>query len=443
MKRRSFLKLAATAPVITALPNIVRAETLGLNGKVSPSNKITVAAIGIGSQGGGHLKALLNSGDFRVAGLCEVDRKRLDNALKITANKYGKNHGALATGDFREILADPKIDAILCSLPDHWHALPVILGAQAGKDIYTEKPFGFSIPEGRAMVNAVERSGAICQTGSQQRSGRSFRRAVELVRAGVIGKLKRIRVTLPARTVPDMDKFTEQPVPATLDYDMWLGPAPYAPYHEKRVHSFFRCNYDYSGGSLNDWIGHHYDIAIWGAGLSHTGPVAIKNAKAVFKKHPLYNTPWHYYFEAHYANGLHIAVTTVDESKQSSDFISNNDGGTSFEGEDGWIQVSRRGIQYSSPRFATLPLPSDSFRISDALTGHRENWAQCIRTRRTPVAPAAECHRTSTVAALANIAFRTGRSELKWNPDTEQIIDAPDAQALLTRAYRAPWQLPL
>ncbi|MDR1789588.1 MAG: Gfo/Idh/MocA family oxidoreductase [Opitutaceae bacterium] len=443
MQRRSFLKLAATAPAFAAFPQIVRAETLGLNGKVSPSNKITIASIGIGSQGGGHLKALLNAPDFRVAGLCDVDRKHLDTALKLTANNknYGKNHGALATDDFREILADPKIDALLCALPDHWHALPVILGAQAGKDIYTEKPFGFSIPEGRAMVNAVVRSGCVCQTGSQQRSGRSFRRAVELVRAGVIGKIKQIRVTLPARMGPPMDAFAEQPVPSSLNYDLWLGPAPLAPYNEKRVHHYFRYNYDYSGGSLNDWIGHHYDIAAWGAGLSNTGPVAIQNARAEFIQHPLYNTPKKYYFEARYANGVVISVTAVDEDSKSTDFIATGDGGTSFEGEEGWIQVSRRGILYSSPRFATLPLPSDGFRLTDALSGHRENWAACIRDRRAPVAPAWETHRTSSVAALANIAFRTGRSELKWNPDTEQIVDAPDAAALLQRPYRAPWQL--
>ena len=441
MKRRSFLKtLAATGAGITC-PVFLKAETLGLNGRIAPNSRIHVGLIGIGSQGGGHLKALLGAKDFQVTALCEVDGIRLKNAGKRLEQKYGKGAKYLATDDFREVIADSNVDAILCALPDHWHALPVIAAARAGKDIYTEKPFGFSIPEGRAMVNAIQNSGVVCQVGSQQRSGRAFRRAVELVRSGALGQIKRARVTLPPRICPKADLKAE-PVPATFNYDMWLGPAPYAPYQKMRCHTYFRCNYDYSGGGLNDWIGHHYDIAAWALNVSHMGPVAIKKAKATFPQSTLYNTAEHYSCEVHYANGVVIELSTVDESLK--DFISIGDGGLAIEGEQGWIMASRRGIVYSNQRFRSMPLPSDGIRL-DTIPGrgHREDWAACIRTRRQPIAPAHECHRSSTVAALANLAFRTGRSELRFDPIAEKLIDARDAEAYFTPVYRAPWQLPL
>lgn len=457
MKRRSFLKLLSTGAVASTFPSIVRAETLGLNGKISPSNRVNLALIGLGSQGSLHLKNNLGNDRMQFVALCDVDRERLDLGKKVLEEGYadrresGVFRGVFETQDFREVIARSDVDALLIVLPDHWHALPTILGAQAGKDIFVEKPFSMTIPEGRAMVSAVERSGAICQVGSQQRSSRAFRRLVELVHCGALGKIVRTQVGLPGRyDVPKLvAPLAPQEIPSTFDYDMWLGPAPWAPYYKERCRSFFRYNYDYSGGSLTDWVGHHFDLAQWALGLNRTGPLAIKNAKANFWDSPIYNTPKTYSFEAHYEGGTVIEVANQDEQGNYAigSIFDDSDGGIFMEGTDGWVKVGRARQAFSSPRLQTMMLPSDGERLDDPAetkrSSHLDNFLDCVRTRRPNIISAEEGHRTASVAHLANLAFRTGRSELRWDPVQERVLDAPDAERLLARAYRAPWQLPV
>lgn len=226
MKRRSFLKLLATSAAGASFPSLVRAETLGLNGKIAPSNRITMGFIGIGAQGGLHLKNRLGNELIQVTALCDVDGEQLKKAEQ-RVKEAGKS-ACFTTRDFREVLARHDVDAVLMALPDHWHALPVILAAQAGKHCYTEKPFSLTIPEGRAMVNAVERAGIVCQVGSQQRSSAAFRRLVELARHGAFGKITRVQVGLPGKyNVPQLTApLPPQEIPKNFDYEMWLGPAP-------------------------------------------------------------------------------------------------------------------------------------------------------------------------------------------------------------------------
>lgn len=443
MKRRSFLKLLATSAAASSFPSIVRAETLGLKGKIAPSNRVTMGFIGIGAQGGLHLKNRLGNELIQVTALCDVDGEQLTKGAQ-RVKEAGKS-ACFMTKDFREVLARADVDAVLMSLPDHWHALPVILAAQAGKHCYTEKPFSLTIPEGRAMVEAVKRAGVVCQVGSQQRSSAAFRRLVELTRNGALGKITRVQVGMPGKlNVPQLTApMAAQEIPKDFDYEMWLGPAPWAPYYKERCRFNFRYNYDYSGGSLTDWVGHHFDIAQWAIGKSDSGPVAIKNAKAEFWDSPLYNTPKNYSFEAHYDNGIAIEVANQDADGRyvMGEIFDGSDGGVSIEGTEGWAKVGRARTAFSSSRLQTMPLPSQAFRLDDS-SGHMENFLDCIRTRETPRCPAEEGHRSASVAHLANLAFRTGRSELKWNPEEERVIDAPDADRLLARAYRAPWQLP-
>ncbi|HRJ73584.1 MAG TPA: Gfo/Idh/MocA family oxidoreductase [Terrimicrobiaceae bacterium] len=446
----------ATSSAAAAFPSLVRAETLGGNGGVAASNRITMGIIGLGSQGILHLRNNLSNPALQIVALCDVDRERLAAARGVMKSGYadrtasGEFSGAQETQDFREVLARADVDTVLCALPDHWHALPVILAVQAGKDVFTEKPFSLTIAEGRAMVDAVRRAGAVCQVGSQQRSGRSFRRAVELARSGALGRITRVEVGLPGRyNLPQLTApLAPQQVPEGFDYEFWLGPAPWAPYYKERCRTFFRFNYDYSGGQLTDWIGHHFDIANWALGMNFTGPVAIREAQAEFWDSPLYDTPMKFSFEAHYAGGAAIRVTSQDEAGryEIGEIFNDSDGGIFLEGSEGWVRVGRARMAFSSPRLQALVLPSDGFRLDDpeqtSRPSHMENFLHCVRTRETPVASAEEGHRTATVAHLANIAFRTGRRELHWDPDREVILDAPEASRLLARAYRAPWQLP-
>jgi len=436
MKRRSFLKLLAASSASLAFPSIVRAETLGLNGKIAPSNRIALGYIGLGSQGGSHFNSDLSNPQFQTNGICDLDAVRVKKALDSLQTAYadrigaGSYKGCFTTDDFRELIARPDIDAVWISVPDHWHALPLIHAARAGKDIYAEKPLCLTIPEGQAMVRAVEESGVVCQIGSQQRSGSNFQRAVQLVRNGYLGKITSVQVGLPGGGGRQMKApLAPQQVPEGFNYNMWLGPAPDAPYYKERCHYEFRWIYDYSGGQLTDWIGHHFDIAGWAMGVNQTGPVAIKNAQATFNPNPLYNTATAYSFEAHYANGVMIEIS------------SKNRGGIRIEGENGSFWMDRGKNEFSNPEWATIKFPTSGFHLEPV--DHTQNFIDCVKSRKTPICPINEALRTATVAHLGNAAFRTGRSELKWDPDKQVVIDAPETNGILTRAYRSPWQLPV
>jgi predicted dehydrogenase len=435
LHRRAFLKLAAkTAAGVIVAPSILPSTVFGA---AAPSRRIALGIIGVGSQGGAHLKLLVNDTRVRIVQICDVDTERRERARKFVDKTYGaaapsgSYRGCAATGDFRELLARPDIDAVLVALPDHWHALVVIHAAQAGKDIYAEKPFSLTIPEGRAMVEAVRESGVVCQVGSQQRSSAEFQRCVELARNGFLGELKRVKVGLPAgiAALEDGPIQNVEPPPG-FDYEFWLGPAPYAPYCPQRCHYQFRWIFDYSGGQLTDWIGHHFDIGAWGAGVGRTGPTRITDAWAQFPCSPLYNTAEEYFFKAHYEGG-----PVFDIGSQIR-------GGVEFIGTEGSCWADRGMTDFSSPTLRTAVIPSDGFRIRDPHASHWQNFFDCVASRQTPRCPVEEAHRDATVAHLANLAFRTGRKELQWDPVHEQIVDAPDATRLMTRDYRGPWQLP-
>ncbi len=435
MNRRSFLNLLATSSAAVAFPSIVRAETLGRNGGIAPSNRINLGYIGVGSQGGGHFRAELGNSGIQTVGICDVDTEHLNGAKSALEKAYaarissGEYKGVFTTGDFRELIARPEVDAVWISVPDHWHALPLIHAAQAGKDIYAEKPLSLTIPEGQAMVRAVQDAGVVCQIGSQQRSSSEFQRIVQLARNGVLGKITRVQVGLPGGAGPNISApMAPQAVPAGFDYNFWLGPAPEAPYYKERCFWNFRWQFDYSGGQLTDWIGHHFDIASWAMDVTHTGPIAIKNASAKFPTGPLYNTANDYSFEAHFANGTVIEVA------------SSNKMGVRIEGTNGWAYANRGIFESSSPEFATMSFPTSGFHLE--AVNHTQNFLNCVASRETPICPIDEALRVVSSAHLANVAFRTGRSELKWDPDKQEVIDAPDAAALLRRAYRGPWSLP-
>jgi len=423
LTRRAFLQGLSVAGAAAAVPSIVPASVLGAD---APSNKIVMGGIGLGGMGRGDLGGFLGDSRVRVVAVCDVDARHRAMAKRMVDGRY-KNQDCRTYHDFREMLGRERLDAVFTALPDHWHALPAIAAAKAGCDIHGQKPFARSIREGRAMVDAVERYGRIWQTGSQQRSDGRFRFACELVRNGYIGKVRRVEVGLPTGG-PGGDP-TPKPVPEGLDWDFWLGPAPWRPYQGFGPHWNWRWILDYSGGQLTDWCGHHVDIAHWGLGLDYTGPTVIKPIRAVYPKSGLYDAPTEYEFVCTYANGVEISVTNNRVNPQ----------GTKWIGDDGWVYV-RRGFIDAEPKHLLQekigPGQIQLYRSG----GHKRNFIDCVISRKQTICPAEVGHRSISVGLLGEIAMLTGRT-IRWDPEKEEIIDDPGASELLGRSYREPWQL--
>ncbi|MBN1441380.1 MAG: Gfo/Idh/MocA family oxidoreductase, partial [Planctomycetes bacterium] len=314
--------------------------------------------------------------------------------------------------------------------PDHWHAIIAIAAAEAKKDIYGQKPLSLTVAEGRAMVEAVERNKVVWQTGSQQRSDSNFRRACELVRNGRIGKLHTVRCGLPGG-IPDYGKTAAQteprPVPEGFNYDLWLGPAPEAPYCPARVGVNFRWNLDYSGGQITDWGGHHPDIAQWGMGTDRSGPVEIRNPQATFAKHPVYNTATEYSIEYIYESGVKLIISNRER------------GGVTFEGTEGKVWANRGQHDAEPKSLLSSEIGPNEIRLYRS-DDHVRNFIDCMISREETVAPIEVGHRSISLAHLGNVALILRRG-FRWDPKTERILDDPGADFLLNRAYRRPWVL--
>ncbi|MDR3698172.1 MAG: Gfo/Idh/MocA family oxidoreductase [Candidatus Sulfopaludibacter sp.] len=438
MLRRDFLKSSAAFASATAA---ARAQN-----RPSPSNRITMGVIGTGNQGTGDMKNFLADERVQVVAVCDLNKESpgyWDGAIAgreparvlvewnyARAKRSGIYKGCTAYEDFRDLLARKDIDTVLIAVPDHWHSIPVIQAARAGKDIYGEKPLSLTISEGRAMASAVKANNRVFQCGSQQRSDVRFRKACEIVRNGGIGKLETVLVGLPGGT-PDFghsrDRQDPEPVPEGFNYAMWLGPAPEAPYAPARCHVNFRWILDYSGGQITDWGGHHPDIAQWGMGTELTGPVAIRNGQAQWAKEKIWNTAVDYYFEAHYASGV---VMTVSSRLRS---------GVTFQGSDGSVWVNRGAIE-ATPQSLLDWQPKEQDIHLYRSDNHARNFIDCVISRKETAAPIEQAHRSITIAHLGNISLRLGR-DLRWDPAKEQIIGDESASQMLARPMRKPWSI--
>ena len=446
--RRSFLKSSVVATAAVGFPTVIPSSVLGKDGAVAPSNRITLATIGTGNQGIGEMRRFLWDKRCQYVAVCDVNKRSdgywsnkpggRDVAKDVCVNFYQGNKnrgnwkGIEAYEDFRDVLARKDIDAVHIATPDHWHAIPVIEAAKAKKHIYGQKPLSLTIAEGRAMSDAVKKMGVTFQTGSQQRSDNRFRYAAELVRKSAIGDVKKVICYLPAGNRDYSGQGHRQavePVPQGFNYEMWLGPAPWAEYAPARCHVNFRWIYDYSGGQITDWGGHHPDIAQIALGTELTGPVAIKNARGVLPpRDALWNTAESYHFEAHYADGRVMVIQS-----------SSNKNGIQFEGTEGSLWVSRHDISASDKKLL------DPKRIEnhwgDSVKIHFANFLDCIKSGKATNAPCENAHRSITISHLGNIAIQLGRN-LKWDPQREQVQDDFAANALVDRPYRSPWKLP-
>jgi predicted dehydrogenase len=443
--RRQFL--GQTAAI--AAPLFVSASALGKDDdKPAASKRINLGVIGTGNQGFNDMRGFLGDNRVQIVAVCDVNResagywngavagrepgKRLVEEHYAADKKSGKYKGCDTYVDFRDLLARKDIDAVLICTPDHWHALPTILAAKAGKDIYCQKPLSLTITEGRAMSEAVKKYKRVLQCGSQQRSDPNFRRACELVRNGRIGKLHTVRCGLPGGR-PDYgktgDRKKPEKVPEGFEYDFWLGPAPKAEYAPARCHVNFRWIYDYSGGQVTDWGGHHPDCAQWGMGTERTGPVEIRNAKAVFPPDDLWNTATEYYFEAIYANGVKLIISNKEK------------GGVTWEGTEGSVWANRGKHDANPKTILDSTIGPDGVHLYKS-DNHYRNFIDCVLSRKEPAAPVEVAHRSITICHLGNIAMRLGREKLKWDPEKEQILDDTEAARMLSRPYREPWKLP-
>ena len=445
--RRRFLK-SSGGVVLGALgfPSIASAAALGKGLKPSPSNRITIGFIGVGNRGMSNMNRVLSKTDAQIVGVCDVDARHRKRAKAKVDSTYG-NSDCQTYDDFRKLISRSDIDAIYSSLPDHWLSIVGVHAAAQGKHIYSEKPLAYSIAEGRAICEAVDRYNIVWQTGSQQRSDKKFRTAAELVRNGRIGKVNVVRVVLPSGILNGRTVDTSlAEVPDGFDYNMWLGPAPRAPYSPGRCHREYRWISDYAHGQISDWSGHHCDIAQWAMGTERTGPVEVKgHGVRADGDGGLYNTFVRYHFECKFPQGFTMIVTDASEAVREKDGIELPGSfldaklGVLFEGTDGWIHVNRSGLTAYPESILDEPIGKDGIHLYES-NDHDQNFLDCVKTGRQTAAPAEVAHRSNSIGYLGIIAMELGR-KLQWNPQKEQFIDDSMANRLLSRPMRSPWRL--
>lgn len=465
MNRRQFL--AATGLALAA-PAVIPSSALGLEDKPAPSERVTLGVVGWGMQGPGNTGEFLRLKDCQVVAACDLDKNHLQAAAN-TINKHYDNQDCKTYHDFRELMARTDIDAVMLAVPDTWHALVAVEAANHKKDIYGEKPLARTIAEQQAIVRAVEQNGRIWQTGSWQRSQGSFRRAAEIVRNNLIGKVTRVEVGLPsghtdfARTgrplaeklkpgaraeflasvVPGTPEWEQAvtPPPAELDYERWIGPSREEPYIGARVHMNWRWNYNVGGGQLLDWIGHHCDIAHWGLNMDQTGgPLEVESSVGEFPPaNAIWNTCTKYRITLKYPNEITMVIAGGHNDIR---------GGAKWIGTDGWVSVDR-GFFDASNLDWRAKLPDDCKVHLYESNNHQANFIACVKSRQPTITPAETGHHSTIPGHLGLISLLTGHDEngqrigrkLKWDSEKQVIVDDPEASKLLGRDYRSPWKL--
>ncbi|MDB4913361.1 MAG: oxidoreductase domain protein [Gemmatimonadetes bacterium] len=469
ISRREFVQKSALAVGVLAAPMYIPRRLFGAS---APSNRIRVGHIGCGRIGQSHdFPGISGSGGragapavhdlAEILAVCDLDTRRAESGKKTVARLYADKAWArpdvAVYQDYHELLARPDIDAVSISLPDHQHAQVALTALMAGKDIYIQKPFTMTHAEGQMLREAVARTGRILQVGSQQRSwgpNEQFRKGVELVRSGRIGTLRRVEIGLP--TDPTAPDNPPEPVPAAFNYDMWLGPTPEAYYTEQRVHpqglgrdggpdvasrpGWLR-NENYSLGMITGWGAHHFDTAHWGMNMELSGPSKIEG-KGEFPTNKIWNVHGAYEIQLEYPGKVIMRV---------SDKLPN---GIRFIGDEGWIWVSRDGGAPATPSdpvsastTGLKSLDASDKKLLDpagvtvhlpASLSHHQNWLECVKSRKQPLAPAPIAHRSNTACILSWIAMKTGRP-LTWDVNTEKFVNDEQANSMLTRPERGKY----
>ncbi|MFN4259198.1 MAG: Gfo/Idh/MocA family oxidoreductase [Gemmataceae bacterium] len=432
--RRDFLRLSGAGAAGLFLPFDLGGEVQGAEQAQSANERPILGAIGVGSRGSGIAAQAARFGP--IVAIADVDLNHAERGNKNLAG--GK---AEVSQDYRKVLDRKDIDAVIIGTPDHWHTKICIEAMQAGKDVYCEKPLTLTIEEGQQLCKVVKDTKRVLQVGTQQRSemGNMFLKAVALARDGRLGKIQ--RVTCAIGGAPRGGPFPKEKPPSHLNWDMWLGQCPLVDYIAKRCHYEFRWWYEYSGGKLTDWGAHHVDIGQWAIGMEKSGPTSIE---VVSQTHPVpfkggyptvddsYNTATAFQVRCLFPNGVEMIIRHDTEN------------GVTIEGDQGKIFVSR-GKLVGDPveELKTNPISDKrliELRNGKPLGSHMANFFECVRDRGLPVSDVFSHHRALTTCHLANIAIRLNRN-LKWDPETEQIVGDKEAAAMQRREQRKGYEI--
>jgi len=450
--RRDFLKKslgagAAGTALLAARPALAQTASSAVAGA---NDRIRLALIGAGGQGRADLMAMLRTKRTDCVAIADVDDAQAAIAVKAIADE-GFRKPELVVKDYRRILERPDVDAVIVGTPDHWHALPTIEACMAKKDVYCEKPLATTIAEGRAMVNAARKYERIVAVGTQQRSTTHFDEAIRFLRSGQLGKIRTVTVWAYLDWKAEIPPQADGAAPASVDYDMWLGPAPKRPFNPARFHFTFRWYWDYAGGLMTDWGAHWLDVANWGM-QRNDGTVQVPSEIMSIGG------------KLGYPNDAMETPDTQQVLFKCGDFSilwqhalgigrgpQDREHGAAFHGNNGILVLDRSGWEVL-PETASVNAPR-SYKMTGVPkqgTGrgpgghdlHVQNFLDCLRTRKKPTSDVEVGHQSVSVCHLGNIAFRTGRI-VKWDAEKEQVIGDPEAQKLVSRAYRAPYKLPI
>ena len=444
--RRQFLRQSAALAGVVGLPALIPSSALGMAGTVSPSNRVTLGCVGLGTQGMGDMGAFRGNPEVRVLAVCDVLKGQRENAKKSVDEFYDNKDCAVYT-DFRELMGRKDIDAVQITAPDHWHALMALEATRQKKHMYCEKPMGWSLSAAQAVRKAVKDSGVIFEFGTQQRSIGKMRFACELVRNGKIGKLKTILVGVPG--MPGIQPCPIQPteeVPKELDYDLWLGPAPMKPYSYERCRPFVEGKgysvwytiSDYCMGMIGNWGVHHLDIAQWGNDTELSGPTEVEG-KADFFQGMLSDCAYRWQIENRYANGVtlvHMDDATAEKHPLQAPGHAH---GVMFIGTEGWVHVARESIDANPKSLLKLKLADNELHLLKS-NNHQANLIDAIKGRTQVAAPIDVAVRSDTMCILQLAAVKLKR-KLTWDPVAEAFVNDDEANKWLERPMRAPWKV--
>ncbi|NCO92758.1 MAG: hypothetical protein AUJ96_20695 [Armatimonadetes bacterium CG2_30_66_41] len=425
--RRRFLRSAAAA---VAVPPLVRSRALGAAAETPANDRINLGFIGIGGRGSGHVDYFMRQGQAQVVAVCDPYQSKREQAKKAVEGYYaaaagkGEYKGCADYADFRELVARDDIDAVVIASPEYWHALHSLGALKAGKDVYCEKALTLTVAEGLAVCDTVRRHGRVFQIGTQQRSDGRFRVACELARNGYLGKVHTVEVGVPGgQALPNAPP--KEP-PPDIDYEMWLGPAPWTPYNDLKCSFNWYFIYDYCVGWIQSWGVHHVDIAQWGAPSLSTQPLEVEGS-ATFPTDGLANTSltWRVSYTA--ADGVRLSFTDNAQHPQ----------GCKFLGDKGWVHVDRGSLSAEPASLLQVALKPADEHLHES-NNHALNFLDCIRTRRDPVAPVEGGFTATALTLIGDIATRLGR-KLRWDWQTRQFVDDEAANRMLSRPMRSPW----
>jgi predicted dehydrogenase len=428
---------------MAGLPALVPSSALGLDGTVAPSSRVVMGCIGLGIQGMGNMRTFRGNQEVQVVAVCDVhETRRLD--AKRAVDEFYENKDCAAIKDFRELMARKDIDAVQITAPDHWHSLMILEATRNGKHMYCEKPIGWSFRAAQAVLQAVKQSKVVFQFGTQQRSGGKFRFACELVRNGKIGQLKTILVGVPGSwTCP---KQPTEPVPKELDYNLWLGPAPEAPYcyqrcrpwTEKEGYSVWYCISDYCMGMIGNWGVHHLDIAQWGNGTDLSGPTEIEGT-GVFPKDLLADAAVSWQIENRYPNGVTLVHMDDGTARKHPQQVEGYGHGVLFIGTEGWVHVDRGVLDANPKSLLKAKIGPNEVHLFKS-DNHHANFIDAVKGRTEPAAPIDVAVRSDTLCNLEQIAIKL-RRKLRWDPVAQTFVGDDEANRLLDRPMRAPWRV--